>query len=224
VPHTVEIYYPASGQIYYEHLRNSSIFYNVAKLQEHPISRAGKIFANDKFTIETQPLEHTVEAWGYRIQERDGYTMLPNKLAAAGVKGVSIQELKSQGQITSEGRIIYLKEVSTSRPGQSFAFIMDTCLCPAAFELAQGADLLVCESTYLSDKAQSAEKHGHLTATQAATIAKEAGAKKLVLTHFSQIYPSTELFVKEASAIHPNVVAVEDGDQVALPKRQRVLQ
>lgn len=224
VPHTVEIYYPASGQIYYEHLRDSSSFYNVAKLQEHPISSAAVVFTNDKLAIETQPLDHTVETWGYRIQEREDYTMLPDKLAAAGLKGAAIQELRSQGQITLEGRTIYLKEVSTPRPGQSLAFVMDTRLCPAAFKLGRGVDLLVCESTYLSTKAREAEEYGHLTATQAATVAKEAGAKKLVLTHFSQIYPSTEPLVKEASAIHPDVVAIQDGDQVVVPKRQRVLQ
>ena len=76
----------------------------------------------------------------------------------------------------------------------------------------------MCEATYLSSEQSEAESRGHLTARQAATIAKEAHAKQLILTHFSQRYPSTEDFVREAQAIHHNVLAVQDGDAIVISK------
>jgi ribonuclease Z len=101
-----------------------------------------------------------------------------------------------------------------------FAFVMDTRMCAAAVELARGADLLVCESTFLERDAHLAEAYGHLTAAQAARIAAVAGARRLVLTHFSQRYgDDTEPFLREAEAVFGDVVAVRDLDRVAVPPR-----
>src|SRR6185295_18721068 len=110
-------------------------------------------------------------------------------------------------------------EVSAARAGQSFAFVMDTRLCDAAVELAREVDLLVCEATYLAGEATLAAERGHLTAAQAATIAREAGARLLVLTHFSARYTDLEGHLDEARAIFPDTVAVNDLDRVAVPGR-----
>ena len=83
-----------------------------------------------------------------------------------------------------------VEQVSEPRPGQRFAFIMDTRLCDAAFELADQADMLVCESTFANAEAALARDYGHLTAGQAGQIAARAGVGRLVLTHFSQRYES----------------------------------
>ena len=82
------------------------------------------------------------------------------------------------------------EQVSEPRPGQRFAFIMDTRQCDAAFELADQADMLVCESTFANAEAALARDYGHLTAGQAGQIAARAGIPRLVLTHFSQRYES----------------------------------
>jgi ribonuclease Z len=75
---------------------------------------------------------------------------------------------------------------------------------------ARDADLLLCESTYLDNEKLLAENHNHLTATQAAIIAKEANAKMLVLTHFSARYLDLSEFEKEAQKIFPNSFAADD--------------
>jgi ribonuclease Z len=106
------------------------------------------------------------------------------------------------------------------KKGQSFALVMDTRLTDNCFELAKGVDLLVCESTYLSSEEREARSHGHMTARQAGIVAREAGARRLVLTHFSQRYGSTKPFVEEARAeFSGDVIAVRDGDRVPVPKR-----
>ena len=122
--------------------------------------------------------------------------------------------LKREGRLEVDNRVVTVDEVSVAKPGQSFAFVMDTRVCASAVTLARGANLLVCESTYLSSEAEEAHAHGHLTAVEAAQIARRAGARRLVLTHFSQRYSATEPFVAEAQAIHQDVVAVNDGDAV----------
>ena len=219
VPHTVHVHYPASGQVYYDRLRQASIFHDVALVEPHPITGPGEIVAAPKFTMRTLPLDHGVEAWGYRLQERDSRTMLPERLAAAGVRGPAVRRLLLDGQIVVDDRTVLLDDVSVQRLGQSVAFVMDTRMCDSAVELARGVDLLICESTYLSCDADKALDHGHLTAAQAATIARAAGARKLVLTHFSQRYTSVEPFVAEAREIFENVVAANDGDTIPVPPR-----
>jgi len=97
---------------------------------------------------------------------------------------------------------------------------MDTRPCPAALELARDADLLVCESTYLDEERELAREAGHMTATQAAELARDAGARRLVLTHFSQRYPKNSDFVDEARPIHADTVAARDGEVIAVPKRR----
>jgi ribonuclease Z len=98
-------------------------------------------------------------------------------------------------------------------------FLMDTRPCPGATELARGADLLVCESTYLSSETKDAHANRHMTAAQAGRLAKEAGARRLLLTHFSQRYPLNAPFVEEAGAFHDDVVAATDLLRVPVPRR-----
>jgi ribonuclease Z len=220
VPHEIEVYFPRSGRKYFDRLRHASIYHDVSRIRPCPIEGPGVLHETDKLRLSCARLDHAVETFGYRLEEREGRTMLPEKLAEAGVRGPAIKQLIQQGRLEVDGRVVHLDEVSIHKPGQSFAFIMDTRMCDGAFELAKGVDLMVCESTYLSSEEREARAHGHLTARQAATIAKEAGARRLVLTHFSQRYGSLKPFLEEARAIHDDVVAVRDGDRVAVPKRR----
>lgn len=223
VQHTIEIYYPEYGQSFYDNLRRASAFYDVADIKSCPFSAEGELFCNEQLILSTVPLEHSVEAWGYRIQEMDSFTMLPDKLTALGITKNAIKKLIVNGSIKQDGKVIKREDVSRLKPGQAFAFIMDTRLCNNAFKLAQNADLLVCESTFLEDKQQSAEDFGHLTAKQAALIAHKSNAKKLVLSHYSQSYSDVKEFEDEAKTIFTDVVAAKDGDVIFVPKRKRKL-
>jgi len=214
------VHFPASGEAFYKRLRHASIFYDVARLDPRPIQSAGVIFEADDLAVETRKLAHPVDTWGFRVSEPDSRRMLPDKLAAAGVRGPDIGKLKREGSVEVDGKTIDVADVSEHRRGQVFAFIMDTKPCAAALELARGADLLVCESTYLASEVALADKAGHMTAAQAAELAREAGARRLVLTHFSQRYPDNRVFVAEASAIHDDVFAASDFDVIEVPKRR----
>jgi ribonuclease Z len=114
---------------------------------------------------------------------------------------------------------VRLEDVSEVRRGQRVAFVLDTALCDGAVELAEGADLLVCEATFLDRDRELAEAYLHLTARQAGRLAREAGARRLVLLHFSQRYPDLEEFAQEAGAEHGDVVVARDLDVVPVPPR-----
>lgn len=220
VPHPIHIYYPASGQQYFERLRHATIFQDAANIVPHPIREEGVICQTPAFTIEARRLAHGVETFGYALKEKDSVRMLPEKLAELGIKGPLIGKLQREGKLEHEGRVVEVAEVSEPRPGQKFAFIMDTRPCRGASELARGADLMVCESTYLDSEREEAWAHHHMTALQAATIARDSGARRLVLTHFSQRYLNTDDFVREAAPVFADVTAVRDLDHVLVPERQ----
>jgi ribonuclease Z len=153
------------------------------------------------------PLDHRVPAVGYRLQEPAGRRFLPDRLAAAGISGPDVGVLQRDGQL----RGVSLADVTAERPGQSFAFGMDTRRCDGVAELIAGADLAVVESTFLERDAGLAEQYAHLTAHQAATTAALAGVRRLVLTHFSQRYGDLDEVRAEAEAA---VAAVGGATQV----------
>ena len=216
VRHPVKIYYPASGQEYLERLLNASIYYRQATFFPCPVHESGVLESAPHCQVEAQRLEHVVDCFGYRISEADSYTVDGAGLTELGLSGTEIGELKRRGELTREGRTIRLPEHGVLKAGKKVAFIMDTRVCPAAYDLARGADLVISEATFLAGEGEQAERFGHLTATQAATIAKEGGAKQLILTHFSGRHPTTAPYLAEAEAIFPGVVVARDGEQIEL--------
>ncbi|CAM5555095.1 Ribonuclease Z OS=Streptomyces tendae OX=1932 GN=rnz PE=3 SV=1 [Streptomyces tendae] len=144
--------------------------------------------------------------------------MLPDRLAAHGVEGADVGRIQREGSLNG----VALDEVSEVRRGQRFAFVMDTRLCEGVHALAEGCDLLVIESTFLDEDERLAADHGHLTAGQAARVARDAGVRHLVLTHFSQRYPDPEEFERQARAAgYPGELTVaRDLTRVPVPKRR----
>lgn len=216
----VDIYFPQGGQPYFERLLDSSIHRQSVEIRPHPVSGPGLADIGPDFRLIAAPLDHRDETFGWRLEEPDGRRILPQRLEALGIAGPQIGRLKSAGHLEVRGAVVTLDEVSELRPGQRFSFIMDTRVCAAAVGLADRSDLVVCESTFLSRDKELANSFGHLTAAQAAEIADEAGARLLVLSHFSQRYPDEEVFAAEARAIFPNVIAARDLLVVPVPPRR----
>ncbi len=99
-----------------------------------------------------------------------------------------------------------------------FTIVLDTVPCRNAVELARNANLFLCESTYLEEHRELAALHKHMTAKQAAAIAKEANAEKLILTHFSARYQTLKKFESEARSIFPESYAADDLVTFPFPK------
>lgn len=220
VAHPVDVYFPASGRLYFERLRSACSFHETAELRVHPVQTEGPVAAAPPFDLIGRRLDHEPDTLGWRLEEPDGRRMLPERLAALGVRGPEVGRLAREGAVELGGRRIMLEEVSAPRRGQRVAFVMDTRLCDAAFALAEGADLLICEATYARADQALAAAYGHLTAAQAARIAVEAGASQLVLTHFSQRYPDLSPLLDEAREVFPAAIAARDLQRVPLPPRR----
>jgi ribonuclease Z len=231
VPHIVDAYYPGQNQAVFDRLRHAALFRDVLNLRERPIGQAGTpdtattVASTPTFRLEARPLSHSAPTFGYRLEEPDGRRMLPDRLAELGIAGPDIGRLQQEGSLFADGRLVSLGEMSEPRRGQRFAFIMDTRLCDAAFALADQADMLVCESTFAETEAALAEEYGHLTASQAGRIAAQAGARLLVLTHFSQRYDPEDgqrLAGEAASAFGGEVVLAHDLARIPVPSRPQV--
>ncbi len=223
VAHQVDIHYPAESEPVFRRLRHAALYRDAANLREWPVREAGTVASTPAFSLEARPLSHSVPAFGYRLVEPDGRRMLPDKLLALGITGPDVGLLKQHGELVAGGRRVTVEQVSEPRLGQRFAFIMDTGLCEAAFELADQADMLVCESTFADAEAALAREYRHLTASQAGRIAAESRARLLVLTHFSQRYDiqdSQRLADEAASAFGGEVVLARDLARIPVPARR----
>ncbi|MCF3961501.1 ribonuclease Z [Streptomyces fuscigenes] len=220
VPHPVTAHYPASGQHFYERLKYATAYRETVTITEGPVAGDGLVTLAETpaYRLEAHRLSHPVEAYGYRLTEPDGRTMLPGLLAEHGIAGPDVGVLQREGEL----RGVRLADVSRVRRGQRFAFVMDTRLCQGVQVLAEDCDLLVVESTFLDEDEGLAADFGHLTAGQAGAVARDAGARHLVLTHFSQRYDDADAFGRQARAagFTGDVTVAEDLARVPLPRRR----
>ncbi len=227
VPQVIPVSFPASGRPWIERLCDATVFYHRERLALQPITDDGVLdrIAGERAgpaVLRAARLSHTVDAVGYRLDEPDGVRFDPHRLAAAGLAGPVVGELRRAGVVRlDDGRVIRAEDVTVAKPGQSFAFVMDTRMCDAVGELADGVDLLVIEATYLDRDRRLAAEVGHLTALQAARVAAEAGVRSLVLTHFSQRYQDPGEFVAEVRQVFDGELTVaNDLDRVRVPPRR----
>ncbi|MBK7600383.1 MAG: ribonuclease Z [Acidobacteria bacterium] len=172
------------------------------------------VFESSKYTITSRPLDHRIFALGYRVDEKTK----PGRFDLEAARQLGIPEgplysqLQSGNSITLEdGRIIEASQVlGPPRPGKSVSYCLDTRPCQNAIELARDVDWLIYEATYTNDYTEEAHQYGHSTAAQAAQIAREAGARNLLITHFSSRYPDARPLLEEARSIFPDAVMAQD--------------
>ncbi|HJQ46671.1 MAG TPA: ribonuclease Z [Amycolatopsis sp.] len=220
VRHTVYAHYPATGQEYFTRLRHASVFHDTADIRESPVVVGGTVAEGAFGELRAKRLDHPVATFGYQIVEPGGRRMVPEALARFGISGAEVGQLQREGSLRLGSRMVMLEQVSVVRQGQRFAFVMDTRLCDAVFDLADRADMLVIESTFLEAEAALAREYGHLTARQAARVAAESRVRTLVLTHFSQRYDEPVRFYEEAAEVFGGeIVVAEDLSRVSMPAR-----
>ena len=173
----------------------------------------GIVFEDDMFVVESALLEHRIDSYGYRIMEKDRPGSIdPSKLAIHGLKpGPLFGRLKRGESIELEdGVVVHPADVLGSpKPGKVITILGDTRSAPNVVPLSAGADVIVHEATFLHELASTAHEYYHSTARQAAEAAKEAGASKLILTHFSSRYKDEEHLeplLLEAQSVFPNTI------------------
>lgn len=230
-PGPVHVRYPAAGHRYVERLRYSTPYEDRTEVVLAP-TEPGWVAAADPddadglglraIALSHGPRDRPMPTLAWRLGEPDGQRFDPAALARLRVPPEARTELARTGSVTVDGRRVERDAVSRHRPGQHIAVVMDTRDGAGAREAAADVDLLVIEATFLDDQRALADAVGHLTAGQAARLAWEVGARRVVLTHLSQRYPDGDGHLAEARAAAPDldVTVAADLDRVALPPRR----
>ncbi|MEE3745533.1 ribonuclease Z [Streptococcus suis] len=189
---------------------------------EFDVDTVGQVLETDKFTVFAEKLDHTIPCVGYRVIQKDlEGTLDAEALRAAGVPfGPLFGKIKNGQNVTLEDgtEIIASDYISPPRPGKVVTILGDTRKCHASVRLAVNADVLVHEATYGKGDEQIARKHGHSTNMEAAQVAKDAGAKQLLLNHISPRFLSKDIsqLRKDASTIFEKVHIVKDLEEIEL--------
>lgn len=174
------------------------------------------IFEDDDVAVKTIPLQHRIYTNGYLFEEKNTQRK-PNieNIEAYNIDKVYYNKIKNGGDITLEnGIIIPNSELSfPPAPNKSYAFCSDTIYNENIIPIIESVDALYHESTFLETESHLAEKTMHSTAIQAATIAKKANVKKLILGHFSTRYGNIELFKEQAQTVFQNSDIADDGKE-----------
>ncbi|MBU2634303.1 MAG: ribonuclease Z [Nanoarchaeota archaeon] len=173
--------------------------------------KEGVFYKSKDFNLECKELSHSCLCYGYNFIENDRRRMNLTYLKKYGLnKHPLLGELQKGKDIIHNGKKINVKNATKIIRGKKITLIADTKYCENAVKLAKNADLLISESTYLSKLQDEASKYKHLTSKDAATIAKKAKVKKLVLTHFSQRYKDLKEIEKEAKKVFKNTIVAKD--------------
>lgn len=207
---TLEIYGPKGSKKRFVDLQRPWIPQEKISLALKEVSK-GIFFDGTSFRLEALPLEHTTHVIGFSFVEKDKRNIDIAYTKQFGlVKNPLLRDLQAGKDIIWQGKKIKASRATTITKGKKITFLTDTRMCANAVRLASNADLLICEATYDATMKEKAEEYGHLTAKDAAMIAKKAKVKKLIITHFSQRYKDNKALEQEAKQVFPNTIAAHD--------------
>lgn len=212
------VYYPGASDETLDHLLSSNLYTERDIVERHPVE-AGELGTVAGLRISACRLDHPVPTFAYRLDEPTATRLDGAKLAAVGIRGSAVRDLLDSGCVRVGANLHRLADFEVERRGQSVAYVLDSALCAQAIELADGVDLLVCEATYLDAEQRWARERGHMTAREAGWLAREAGVRRVVLTHFSGRYDDLRPFGDEAGQLHDDVVVATDLMRIAVPSR-----
>ncbi len=192
------------------HVKYKIIFHELTS------NKSELIFEDDKVSVHTIPLHHRVYTNGYLFKEKSR----PRNLHIDNIKQYDEIEIcdyhnlkAGKDFMLSSGEIITNEELTISPENpKSYAFCSDTMYKPDIVPIIKDVDLLYHEATFLKELEHLCERTKHSTAEQAATIAKNANAGKLILGHYSSRYSDIECFREEAQTIFENVELARVGE------------
>lgn len=166
------------------------------------------------YHITAFPMQHSLPCFGFLIAEEPPLLNLKPmarlKYNMSNDDCVRVKE--GEDLVLEDGTVVPNSELTLPRrKARSYAYCCDTAFDETLVPIVKGADLLCMESTFDEAFKTMAEERFHCTASQAATIARQAEVKRLMLTHFSARYREVEPLLAEATAVFPNTIAAEDG-------------
>lgn len=183
-------------------------------IQFHALKEEGRIVDDKKITVECFKVKHRIECWGFLFREKKNPRKVDGEKAKAFEIPAAFYSKLQQGHdyITKKGTVIPNAEVTVAAPKpKSYAFCADTIFDETLCLKVKDADLLYHETTYLKDLHERAASRYHSTTIQAAAIAQKAGAKKLLIGHFSSKYEKLDQFLTETKEVFTNTELALEG-------------
>ncbi|MEW5955106.1 MAG: ribonuclease Z [Candidatus Micrarchaeota archaeon] len=175
------------------------------------------VFESRLFSVRAFEVEHTGKALGFALEEKPLRKFDLQKTEKLGVPRSLFTELQNKETVkiknekTSRAKTVKLEQVTFLKPGKKIVYSGDTRPCKTLLQEARNADLLVHDACFTEEQRQLAEEKKHSTAREAAETARKAGAKKLLLTHFSNRYDDRKPLLEEAKAVFGESLAAEEG-------------
>lgn len=220
----LEIIGPPKIREYVEANRRVLDMYINYEIVVKEISEPGVVYETADFVVKAFPLRHTKPCYGFAVEERPRPgEFYPDRALAAGVpRGPLWSRLQDGESVQLPGGGIVTSEMVMGPPrhGRKFSFVTDTGYFRDIARSVADSDLLICEGMFLEELAESAREKKHLTAAQAARIAKEAGGvKKMGLIHYSPRYTERDLkrLIREARAIFDDTFLTRDRQVIPIP-------
>lgn len=193
---------------------------------ELSVMQAGVLFDNRHFTLTAFPVQHRgPDCFGFTFEEKSRRPFLAAKAEALGIPhGPVRRDLAAGIPVTLESGETIQPDAVLGEPqrGAKLVFVGDVSHTGPLHEFAADADLLAIEATYLEADKELARQHGHITASAAARLARNAGVRQLVLHHVSRRYATQEVLA-EAQAIFPNTAIASDLDVFAVHKDKPIV-
>ncbi len=209
-PRTLHIYIPKGTRNYIDLIYKLFVFAGKIKLEVHEVS-SGKILETPDFILESFPMQHNIPTNAYTFTEKEKIRIDKDKIKKLGLSGKILGELAKGKDIKHKNKTIKASSLTYAEKGKKIAFILDTKINENCYKAAEGSDLLICESTYTEEESDLASEYKHLTAKQAAEIAKKSKSKKLFLTHISQRYQANDKpILHEAQSVFKDTTIAED--------------
>ncbi len=183
---------------------------------------AGATLPRAEYDIAVFETDHRADTIGYALIEHTRRGRFnPERARALGIPEGPLWGRIHKGEaveLPDGTRVEPAELVGDARPGRKVVYTGDTRPCATVVTAAAGADLLVHEATFGEDERERAGETGHSTAAQAAEVARQAGVRRLVLTHISPRYTrdAPELLA-EARAVFPESVVARDGLSLDVP-------
>jgi len=219
----VDIYGPPELVPFFDSLKKDIGLHTRFDINLHPTG-SGVFLREKEYHIEGARVPHRAPCFAFALQEG----VRPGRFDLEKARELGIPEGPLFGKL-QRGETIELEDGRTvtpgqvlgpPRPGRRLAYVTDTAYNPDIVPFCRGADLLIHESMFGSDMEEEARMRSHTTAAQAATIARDAGVRRLVLTHISARYMDPEPLVEEARKIFPETEVARDLMELEVPFRE----
>lgn len=188
--------------------------------------KEGVVMEDEEFTIEAFRLDHTKLCYGYSLVEkkRKG-EFYPGKAIEYGVpKGPMWGILQHGGSVVLENGLTVTPDMvmGGERAGRKISYVTDTLYFPEIADYVHDSDVLFCEGMFEDALEESAREKKHMTARQAAMIARDGECSRLMLQHYSPRYSKDELKVleREAKEIFPATILTKDRMSFEIPLKE----